>query len=273
MVGERGRLAAIGTGAQLTLAALVVLLPIAWMVTGSFKDSTAVTAYPPQLLFRPTLANYVTLLQTMAFARYALNSLVVALGATALGLALGVPAAFAVSWNRMEWPAVLMLAARMAPGALFLLPWFVMFSAAGAIDTYWVLIATHAVIALPLVVWVMLPAFDALPRALVEAAQIDGCSELAVLLRVALPIAAPGVVVAAILAFVFTWNYFLFALVLSGFRTKTLIVASFNFVGEGVTDWGALMAAATLIALPPLVLALAVQKRLAAGLAAGAVKG
>ncbi len=264
---------AIAIGVQIALTALVVLAPIAWMVSGSFKDSTAVTAYPPQILFHPTIANYRTILQSMPFARYALNSLIVAFGATLLGLVLGVPAALAVSWNSMEWPAVLMLAARMAPGALFLLPWFVMFSAIGAVDTYWVLIVTHAVIALPLVVWVMLPAFDALPRALIEAAQIDGCGELGVLLRVALPITAPGVVVAAILAFVFTWNYFLFALVLSGFRTKTLVVASFNFIGEGVTDWGALMAAATLIALPPLALALIVQKRLAAGLAAGAVKG
>lgn len=258
---------------QVLLVALVILGPIFWMVSSSFKDSTSVTAYPPQLLFRPTLQNYITLLHAMPFARYALNSVIVALGATAAGLVLGVPAAFAVSWNRMNWPAVVMLAARMAPGALFLLPWFVMFSAIGAVGTFWVLILTHAVIALPLALWVMLPFFDALPRALVEAAQIDGCGDVAVLWRVALPVVAPGVAVAAILSFVFTWNYFLFALVLSGFRTKTLIVASFNFIGEGVTDWGALMAAATLIALPPLVLAFLVQKRLTAGLAAGAVKG
>ena len=84
---------------------------------------------------------------------------------------------------------------------------------------------------------------------------------------------APGVVVAAILCFVFSWYYFLFALVLSGFDSKTAIVASFNFIGEGVTNWGALMAAATVIALPPLILTLIIQRRLVGGLSAGAVKG
>jgi multiple sugar transport system permease protein len=112
-----------------------------------------------------------------------------------------------------------------------------------------------------------------MPRDLVESAQVDGASSMQALLRVALPVAMPGLVVAAILCFVFSWNYFLFALVLSGFETKTAIVASFNFVGEGVTNWGALMAAAVVIAAPPLLLTLLIQRRLVAGLAAGAVKG
>jgi len=107
----------------------------------------------------------------------------------------------------------------------------------------------------------------------IESAQIDGARQDQLLLRVALPMVMPGVVVAAILCFVFSWNYFLFALVLSGFSSKTAIVASFNFIGEGVTNWGALMAAATVIALPPLILTLIIQRRLVGGLSAGAVKG
>ncbi len=242
------------------------------MVAAGFKTSAAVTAYPPRLLFHPTTANYATLFARIPFLHYALNSLVIAGGASAIGLLLGVPAAFAVSWNRMAWPAVAMLAARMAPGALFLLPWFVMFSAIHAVGSYWVLILAHAVITLPLALWIMLPFFDALPRSVIEAAMIDGCSDLAVLWRVALPLVGPGLAVAAILSFIFAWNYFLFALVLSGFSTTPLVVAAFNFVGEGVTNWGALMAAATLIGLPPVVLAFFVQRHLVGGLAAGAVK-
>lgn len=125
---------------------------------------------------------------------------------------------------------------------------------------------------LPVAIWVLLPYFDAMPRELVESAQIDGCRQHQTLLRVVLPIAMPGVVVAAIQCFVFSWNYFLFALVLSGFDSKTAIVASRNFIGEGVTNRGALMAA-TVIAIPPLVLTLLIQRRLVGGLAAGAVKG
>ena len=209
----------------------------------------------------------------MPFLRFALNSLVVAGGSTVVGIGLGVPAAFAVSWNRMHWPALLMLSARMAPGALFLLPWFVMFSAIGAVGSFWVLIVTHAAITLPLALWTMLPFFDALPRELTEAARIDGCSDTAVLWRVVLPLVGPGLAVSVILCFVFAWNYFLFSLVLSDIHSRTLIVAAFNFVGEGVTDWGALMAAATLIALPPVVVTLLGQRWLVAGLTAGAVKG
>jgi multiple sugar transport system permease protein len=126
---------------------------------------------------------------------------------------------------------------------------------------------------MPVALWTLLPFFDGVPRELVEAAQIDGCRPHAILARVALPVVMPGVIVATILSFVFSWNYFLFALVLSGFDTKTAIVASFNFIGEGVTNWGALMAAAAVIALPPLVLTFIIQRRLVAGLAVGAVKG
>ncbi|MGH7190770.1 MAG: carbohydrate ABC transporter permease, partial [Acetobacteraceae bacterium] len=210
---------------------------------------------------------------TVPFARYALNSLIIASGATVIGIGLGVPAAFAISWNRLNWPAVTLLVARMAPGALFLLPWFVMFSRIHAVGAFWVLIITHAVITLPLAVWTMLPALDALPRSIVEAAMIDGAGDLSLLIRVVCPLVAPALAVSVILCFVFTWNYFLFALVLSGFSSTPLVVAAFNFVGEGVTDWGALMAAATMIALPPVVLTFLVQKQLAEGLAAGAVKG
>jgi multiple sugar transport system permease protein len=123
------------------------------------------------------------------------------------------------------------------------------------------------------VVWVLLPYFDAVPRELIESAQIDGARQDQILGRVVLPVTMSGIVVAAILSFIFSWNYFLFALVLSGIETKTAIVASFNFIGEGVTNWGALMAAAVVIALPPLVLTLIIQRRLVGGLAAGAVKG
>jgi multiple sugar transport system permease protein len=258
---------------QLALVALAILAPIAWMVLGSFKPSAEVTAYPPKLWFEPTLENYRQLFATTPFARYALNSLVVAGGSTLIGLALGVPAAFSVSWSRVTWPATVTLAARMAPGTLFLLPWYVMFRELGMIGSHAALVLTHAVITLPIVIWVLLPFFDAVPRSVLESAQVDGCPVPKILWRIAIPLVMPGLVVATILAFVFSWNYFLFALVLSNSDSKTLIAAAFNFIGEGATYWGALMAAATLIAAPPLALAYVVQRRLVTGLAVGAVKG
>lgn len=258
---------------QILVVAIFILAPIAWMVLSSFKPSAEVTSYPPRLVFAPTLDNYRQLFETTPFAAYTWNSLVVTLGSTVIGLVLGVPLAFATSWTRVTWPAMVTLLARMAPGTLFLLPWYVMFRELGLIGSYWALIVTHAVITMPIVVWVLMPFFDNLPRSVLESAQVDGCSVPGILWRIAIPMVMPGLVVAAILAFVFSWNYFLFALVLSNGDTKTLIAASFNFIGEGATYWGALMAAATLIALPPLILAFIVQRRLVSGLALGAVKG
>jgi multiple sugar transport system permease protein len=260
-------------GLQIAVLMLVILAPMLWMVVLSFKDRVEVTRLPPTLIFTPTLDNYRQLFQRTDFLENTLNSFIVAGGSTLLGLALALPAAFAISWHRITWPATVTLFARMAPGTLFLLPWFIMFSSVGLTGTHAALIITHAVITMPVALWTLLPYFDAMPRELVESAQIDGCRAHDILARVALPVVMPGVIVATILSFVFSWNYFLFALVLSGFNTKTAIVASFNFIGEGVTNWGALMAAATVIALPPLILTFIIQRRLVAGLAVGAVKG
>lgn len=257
----------------LVLAGVIVMTPTAWMVLSSFKPSHEVTAFPPSLIFEPTLENYARLNSQTPFLRYAMNSLIVTVGSTALGLLLGAPAAFVASWTRITWPAVVTLMARMAPGTLFLLPWYVMFRHFDMIGSYWALILTHAVITLPVVIWVLLPYFDNIPRSIYEAAQVDGCSPLRIFRRIALPLVSSGLAVSAILAFVFSWNFFLFSLVLSNQSTKTLIAASFNFIGEGSTNWGGLMAAATIIALPPLILAAIVQRWLISGLTLGAVKG
>ncbi|RMC36234.1 carbohydrate ABC transporter permease [Paracoccus alkanivorans] len=257
----------------LVLAGVIVMTPTAWMVLSSFKPSHEVTAYPPTLIFAPTVENYVTLSEQTPFLSYAVNSLIVTVGSTLFGLLFGAPAAFVASWTRITWPAVVALMARMAPGTLFLLPWYVMFRQVDMIGSYWALILTHAVITLPIVIWVLLPYFDNIPRSIFEAAQVDGCSPFRIFRRIALPLVASGLAVSAILAFVFSWNFFLFSLVLSNSQTKTLIAASFNFIGEGSTNWGGLMAAATIIALPPLLLAAIVQRWLISGLTLGAVKG
>lgn len=260
-------------GLQLFIVGVIILIPIYWMVGSSFKPPADVTAYPPKFIFEPTLANYHDLFSTTPFFRYLLNSIIVAGGSTLLGLALGMPAAFVVSWSRVNWPAVLVLAARMAPGMIFLLPWYMMFREVGLIGSHISMVLAYSVITLPIAIWVLLPFFDQVPRSILEAAQVDGCNTLRVLWRVAIPMVMPGIVVTTILCFVFSWNYFLFALILSNGETKTLIAASFNFIGEGATNWGTLMAAATMIALPPLVLAGLMQRWLVSGLVVGAVKG
>ena len=260
-------------GLQVSVLCIALFAPIAWMILARFKNRADITKYPPELFFSPTLENYSQLFTRTDFLENTLNSFYVAGGSTLLGLLLAVPAAYAISWHRLVWPATLTLFARMAPGTLFLLPWFIMFSNVGLSGTHFALIITHAVITVPIALWTLLPHFDGLPRELTESAQIDGCGPLKILLLIALPVVMPGLIVAVILSFIFSWNYFLFALALSGISSKTAIVASFNFIGEGVTNWGALMAAATVIALPPIILTFVIQRKLVAGLAFGAVKG
>jgi len=121
---------------QLIIAGVVIMAPVVWMALSSFKPSFEVTAYPPRLLFSPTAENYAQLIKTTPFFSYAVNSLIVTIGSAGLGLLFGIPAAFTVSWTRISWPAILTLAARMAPGTLFLLPWYVMFRQIGMIGSY-----------------------------------------------------------------------------------------------------------------------------------------
>jgi multiple sugar transport system permease protein len=258
---------------QTTVAALVLLTPIAWMVMSSLKRSVEVAKYPPVLFFTPTLGNFVGLFKELPFGQYLLNSIIVAGGSTVLGLVLALPCAFAVSWHGKHWPATLTLFARMVPGTLFVLPWFVIFTKLDMIDSYWVLILTHTVVTMPLALWTLLPFFESLPRSIFESAFVDGCKGWRSLVYIGIPLARPGIAVASILAFIGAWNYFLFVLVLGGTDTKTMIVASFNFIGEGATDWGRLMAAAVVIALPPLTLIFVVERGLVSGLSGSAVKG
>lgn len=256
---------------QLGIVLILFLAPIAWMVLSSFKSARAINAFPPKLIFHPTVANYVHDLITLPFVQYGINSLIIAGGSTALGLLLGTPAAYAVARYRLAWPAFTMLVARMAPGILFLIPWYVFASAHRLTDNYITLILTHSVITVPLVLWLMISFFEQVPLEIEESAVVDGCTSVGVLWRIAMPLVRPGLAVAAVLSFIFSWNYFLFVLVLGGHGTTTLPVAAFGFIGSSSVDYGGLLAAAVLMSVPPALLVAFVQRWIVSGLASGSV--
>jgi len=249
------------------------MLPFLWMVLGSFKTTVDFLSYPPVWLFQPTLENYRQVFADNAFARYVLNSLLVAAGATFLGLLLGIPAAYALARWRRSAMGIVLLAARMAPGIAFLIPLFVLFLQFHLVGSYVSLIASHLIFTLPLTVWLMVGFIEALPVEIEQSALIDGCSVPGVLLRVVVPLTAQGIAATSILAFIASWNNFLFALVLANENTKTLPVAVLGYIGYTSIQWGTLMAASCLITTPVLVLALCVQKYIVRGLVAGAVTG
>jgi multiple sugar transport system permease protein len=244
-----------------------------WMVLTALKSQVDNTAIPPVWIFRPTLANFEAVFASRSFGRFMLNSLVIGLGSTALGLLLGLPAAYSIARHRQRGLALAILFARMAPFMSYLVPWFIMFRYLQLVDTYLGLTASHLVISLPLAVWLMIGFFEDVPRELEEAAEIDGCSRLEAFLYVALPISRNGIVATAVLSFIFSWNNFLFALILAGPRTRTVPVAVFSFLSYEQVDWGGLAAAATIITLPVLVFIFAIHKQIVRGLTFGAVKG
>ena len=269
---RRGRVSG-GTYVLIVLLLIPFLFPLGWMFLSSLKTQVENTAYPPVWIFTPTLRNYVEVFQKNPFFTFAWNSLVVAAGSTGLALLLGLPGAYAIARFKRTGIALGILTARMAPGIGYLIPWFILFTKAKLIDTYTALILTHLIVALPLVLWVMIGFFEDVPGDLIEAARIDGCSHWVAFLRVAIPLAKPGIVATGILSFIFSWNNFLFSLIIAGFKTRTLPIAVYNFLSYEEINWGGLTAAATVITLPVLVLALLVQKHIVRGLTLGALKG
>jgi multiple sugar transport system permease protein len=243
-----------------------------WMLLGALKTQVQNTASPPLFLFQPTFENFRKVFVANQFLNYIQNSLAISGGATLLALGLGLPAAHAIARYRQRGVAIGILVARMAPHLSYVVPFFILFQKLEMIDTYACMILSHLVITLPIVVWVMIGAFEDVPLELEEAARIDGCSRWRVFTRISLPVCRTSLATATILAFIFSWNNFIFALILTGPEHRTLPVAVFNFISGDEIDWGGLSAAATLITLPILLLILLVQRHIVQGMTAGGLK-
>lgn len=278
MSSTRSRSAA---GIALTYLAYAVILavflgPVLFMAWGSLHGTGAIATSPPDITAPASLDNYVNLFQSMDFGRYLGNSIIIAGGSTLLGLVAGAPAAYCIARLGLKPLSILTIVARMAPGVLFLIPVRTVAIRVGAIDSiplnYVLLVLVHLIITLPMCIWLLIPFFESVPRAIEEAAEIDGCSMRRTFLTIALPMVRPGIAVAAVISFIFSWNYFLFALGLANADTVPMPVIAFNFIGVGQYDWGGLMAAAVIIAAPTTILTFVAQRFLVRGLTAGAVK-
>jgi multiple sugar transport system permease protein len=257
----------------LAVILVVVCFPIVWMALASFKTQVQIQSVQHLFVFTPTIKNYLAVFKHYNFFKPILNSFIVAAGSTLVGLLIGLPASYAISRYRQRTFGVLILMIRFFPGITFLIPWFTIFSRIGLIDTYTALILSHLLINLPFIIWIMVPFFDAMPKELEESARVDGCYTIDSFRRITLPLASPGAITGGLLSFVFSWNNFVFSMVLAGGRTKTLPLAVFNFLSYALIDWGALMAASVTITLPVLAIAFMTQRFIIQGLTAGAVKG
>jgi multiple sugar transport system permease protein len=266
--------ARIAVGAYLLLS----LSPLVWVLKMSVIPRLELFASPPTLLPQDlTLSSYERVLGDPVFLRGILNSVIIASLTTLASLVLGGPAAYALARLRFRGRTVIVstiLALAFFPAAAVIAPLFIQFKAVGILNSYWAVLITDTVFALPVTVWVLAAFFRQLPRDLENAARVDGATTLQAFRYVVVPLAAPGVASAAIVTFIVTWNEFIFAntfLFDSDHWPVTVMIP--NFATVHTVDYGAQAAAALLVTVPLAVVALAFQRRIVQGLTAGALQG
>jgi ABC-type glycerol-3-phosphate transport system permease component len=259
---------------------LLILAPVGWVMLTSIKPTQISQALPPVWNFTPTLQNYFDVLggntyTSQHFGTLLLHSIVVTVASTALGLLVGIPAAYALA--RIKFPgkkgtATWILSTIMFPPAVSVVPIFILASKLHLTDTFPVLIVPYAVFGLPLVIWMLRSYIKQIPFEIEEAAMVDGASQMDLLRYIVFPLLMPGIVAASLLSAMLAWNEFLFALTLTRSVAKTASVGISEFTNMYGTQWGSLTAAATVTVAPILVATMILRRRLVEGLTFGAVK-
>jgi ABC-type glycerol-3-phosphate transport system permease component len=256
----------------------VIVFPVLWMVFSSLRPEAVLTGSFDwgSILDGLSLNSYGRLFSGSNFGLYIVNSLIVSCSSTVCTVIIASIAAYALSRFRFRFRGPILLgiiATQLLPFVVLITPIYLVFSQLGLLNNYLGLVIVYVAMTLPLAIYLMLGYFDVIPNGLDEAARIDGCSTLAIIFRVVLPVAWPGIVTVTVTAFIATWEEFLFAGVLmTDDAKKTVQVGLSGFFGEYATDWGVVMAASVIAAIPTIVLFTTIQKRLVAGMAAGSIK-
>ncbi|REF36969.1 carbohydrate ABC transporter permease [Thermasporomyces composti] len=268
-----------------TLANLALLLyfafslvPVAFIVALSLKTNAEQTS--TYLFFTPTLENYARVLGLegggSSYVRFFLASLVTSVGAVLVSLVIGIPAAYAAARYQFKGSENLMftlLSFRFAPELIVIIPLSVIYQQLGLYDTFVGMIWVLQLVTMPLVVWILRSFFREIPAELEQAALLDGYSRRQAFLKQVLPLVRPGIAAVCLLAFIFAWNNFIFPFTLTSSNAQTVTVSSLAFLGGNQVRFNLVAAGAVMAALPPLILALAIQRYLVRGLSFGAVKG
>jgi multiple sugar transport system permease protein len=276
--GRKGVLNSVLFYVFLVLFVLVSVFPLLWVFKMSIVTRAELFASPPTILPNdPTGGSYATIFGNPAFQKALINSTIISSVTTVICLFFGSIAAYAIARLRFRFKSsvmTLILAISFFPAVAIIAPLFMQFSALNLIDTYWSVIITDTVFALPLTVWLLVAFFKELPKDLEEAAKVDGATTIQAFRKVIVPLAAPGVFTTAILTFIFAWNEFLFATTfLFTPDTQPVTVVIPNFATTYTVDYGAQAGAAVVVTVPLVILVLIFQRRIVSGLTAGAVKG
>lgn len=256
------------------LFAAVVAAPVAWLFIMSFKAPTDIFAGVSKAFFVPTLENYRNVLDRTFLTSF-LNSTITSVVSTALSLLIGVPGAYVLARagvGRTRWISICILATRMIPPVAFTIPYFLIYRHVGLLDTLAGLIIIYITFNLALVVWLMRNFFEGIPVSLEEAAFIDGATRWQAFRYIVLPLCKPALVTTAILCFLYSWNDFFFALILTRNNAVTAPLQVINFLNYEGWEWGNIAAGGILIMLPVLLFSVLLRRYLVAGMTAGAVK-
>jgi len=254
----------------------VILIPLIWLFLISIKSP--IEAFNPKALFdfTPTFENYLRIFTDPSFQRYFFNSFSVALLSLVISMFIGVPAAFAFSKLKSKFKGFLLtyvILTRMVPPMIFIIPYYLLYQRLGLMNTRLGLVIAYTNFNVALVVWSMWTFFNEVPQDLLEVARIDGASIYQVFYKVFIPLAAPGLATTAIICFLFSWNEFLFALILTRGATKTVPVAIVDLISYEGVDWPKVSSGAILMLLPMLFFAYLTRKYIVKGLLGGALKG
>lgn len=261
---------------MIALVVLISISPFLWFLITSLKSPLEVTASPPTWWPSFDLGSYYSAIKNYGLLHYVKNSIIVAGIVTVITISLATLAGYSLARLRIKHKGFIM-------GALLLVSMFPQISIAGPVwtilrelgwlNSYQGLFIPYVTLTLPLAVWILASFFKELPPDLEDAAKVDGCSHLQTLLKVVIPLAAPGVSTAAILVFIYAWNEFFFALlIMTRHEYQTLPVGIALFQGQYTVPWGEIAAASVVATLPLVLLVLVFQKRIISGLSAGAVK-
>jgi len=257
--------------------AVFFLAPLVWLLSTSFKGPLEAFADPPLLLVSPKFNNFAEIfLNNRRFMQSLMNSFLIGLGTVGLTMAVATPTAYGLSLIRgklkisvLAW----LLMARIAPGMIYVIPFFVIYGQLRMLDTRFGLMLVNFIFTFPLAVWMMLAFFEDISESVLESAKVDGAGPFSIFTRITIPMITPGIASSAILCFIFSWNEFMFALILTRRHAKTAPVQIVNFMAYEGVDWGQFSAAGILILLPVLLFSFAIRKYMVKGLTAGAVKG
>ncbi len=279
-IQDRNALKLIGVAVKYILFVLMILtwvFPVLWIILTSFKVRTDIFTLPPKIFFNPTVEHYIeAFIRTSDIAFGIFNSVVIATVTTFLTLLVAVPAGYAfarVTFKFRSQLSFFALISQMAPPIGLIIPYFFILSRTRMLDSYTGLIAIHMTLTVPFSIWLMVTYFQDLPVSLEESAAIDGASPFTTFFRVVLPTAWGGVAVTAIFAFIESWNEFLYAVILTGGRTKTVPVAIFSFLTTEESLWGPFTATGVTIMAPVIFVALFAQRQMIKGMTLGATKG